>query len=305
MAFLTQTAKATPFFSLSLAGTGISGTGALINSAVSTTSTLTVPITLAANTSIGGSGNITLPDVVSGTGSLTYAGSGLLTLKAANTYTGGTIINSGTLDGSVAGSIPGNVTVSGTGVLELDNATAMFPSATLTLPNSPSANTVNLTFSGTQNIGVLIIGSTRMPAGTYGASATNPNNAFTGSGLLIVTGQAYWDANGTDASSGSGVNGGGSGSWDSSTSDWWVGGNVDTTWPTANNNAYFAGTAGTVTLTASETVNGLIFSTAGYTITNTDGVSVLTLAGNNPIISVPAGNTTIGCTLAESGASEG
>lgn len=114
----------------------------------------------------------------------------------------------------------------------------------------------------------------------------------------------YWDANGTDAGSGSSANGGGSGSWDSSTSDWWVSGNADTTW-TANNIAYFAGTAGTVTLNANETVNGLVFSTAGYTITNTDGVSTLTLATNNPTISVPAGTTTISCNFIGGGLSEG
>ena len=106
-------------YSLSLSGTGISGSGALINSAVSSVSTLTCPITLAAPTTIGGStslGNITLPGAISGLGmSLTYAGTGTLTLSAANTYTGGTIINAGTLDGGVAGSIPGNVTVTGSG----------------------------------------------------------------------------------------------------------------------------------------------------------------------------------------------
>lgn len=122
--------------------------------------------------------------------------------------------------------------------------------------------------------------------------------------VLNARAQTYWDANATDAGSGGSANGGGSGSWDNTTSDWWTGGNVDTTW-TANNNAYFAGTAGTVTLNASETVNGLFFTTAGYTITNTDGVSTLTLAGNNPTISVPAGTTAIGCNIIGGGSSEG
>ena len=67
-------------YSLSLSGTGISGSGALINSVGSSVSTLTCPITLAAPTTIGGStslGNITLPGAISGLGmSLTYAGTG-------------------------------------------------------------------------------------------------------------------------------------------------------------------------------------------------------------------------------------
>jgi autotransporter-associated beta strand protein len=288
-------------YSLSLSGTGISGSGALINSAVSSVSTLTCPITLAAPTTIGGStslGNITLPGAISGLGmSLTYAGTGTLTLSAANTYTGGTIINAGTLDGGVAGSIPGNVTVTGSGVLELDDPAAMSSVATLTLPASPSAPAVNLTFSGTpQTIGILIIGSTAMPAGTYGASASNPGNAFTGSGTLIVTGQAYWDPALAHVSPGSG----GNGSWNTSTPDWFTG-SADTAWP-ADAIAAFAGTAGTVTLATSVNADALTFTTAGYTITNTDGVSVLTLDGNNPTITVPTGNTTIGCTIAESGA---
>jgi autotransporter-associated beta strand protein len=286
---------------LNLSGTGFSNGGALINSAASTTSTLTCSsgVILAANSSIGGSGNITLPGAISGLGmSLTYAGTGTLTLSAANTYTGGTIINSGILDGSVAGSIPGNVTVNGTGVLELDNNTAMSSVATLTLPASPSAPVVNLTFSGTpQTIGILMIGSVSQPAGTYGASANNPGNTFTGPGLLNVTGQADWDPGFADASPGSG----GPGSWNTGTANWFTG-SADTAWPT-DAIADFAKTAGTVTLAASVSADGLTFTTAGYTITNTDGVSILTLDGNNPTINVPSGNATIECTLAESGSS--
>ena len=282
--------------SLSVSGTGIGGTGALINSAALTGPTLTVPITLAGNTTMGGAGNITLPGVISGTGSLTYSGSGLLLLEATNTYSGDTIISSGTLDGNVASSIPGNVTISGTGVLQLDNNAAMSSVSSLTLPASPSAGVVNLNFSGSQTIAVLMIGSTAMPAGTYGASATNPSNAFTGAGLLVVTGQADWDPGHAAASPGSG----GTGNWDTTTSDWFTG-SGDTSWP-ADALAYFAGSAGTVTLAGSVSADGLTFATPAYNVTNTDGVSVLTLDGNNPTIAVPAGNTTISCTIAESGA---
>jgi fibronectin-binding autotransporter adhesin len=285
------------FYSLSLSGTGIGGSGALINSAPSTTSTLTVPITLAANATIGGAGSITLPSVVSGTGALTYGGSGILGLQATNTYTGGTVVTSGTLEATVANAIPGNVTLSETGVLQLDNNTAMSSVATLTLPSSPVASSVNLIFSGNQTIGVLMIGSTAQPAGTYGASATNPNGAFTGIGLLTVTGQAYWDPGHADAFPGSG----GTGSWDVGTPDWFTG-SADAVWP-LDALATLAGTAGTVTLAANVNADALSFTTAGYTVTNTDGVSVLTLDNNNPEINVPTGNTTISCTIAESGTS--
>jgi autotransporter-associated beta strand protein len=287
------------FYSLSLSGTGIGGTGALVNSASGSISTLTVPITLAANTTIGGVGSITLPSVVSGSNTLTYSGLALLSLAATNTYTGGSVVTAGTLDVSATGFIPGNVTVSGTGVLELDNNNALSSIATLTLPSSPAAGTVNLGFSGTQVIGVLMLGSTVQPAGTYGAvgsGATYTSATFTGGGILSVTGTAYWDASLLNAVPG----GGGSGNWDTSTASWFNG-SADASWP-LDALATFAGSAGTVTLAASVGANELTFATPGYVLNNTDGTSVLTLDNNTPTINVPTGNTTITCTVAESGA---
>jgi autotransporter-associated beta strand protein len=113
------------------------------------------------------------------------AGGGKLTLSAANTYTGGTTIDAGTLD--VSGSIKGNVNNTG-GTLKLDNASALASGATLTLASSPAAGAVNLSFSGTQNIGALYFGTTQKAAGTWAASgAAHNNTAFTGSGVLNVT----------------------------------------------------------------------------------------------------------------------
>ncbi|MGZ4973407.1 MAG: beta strand repeat-containing protein, partial [Limisphaerales bacterium] len=236
------------FNKLTLSGNG-SGSGALINSAASTTSALTASIVLAGNTTIGGAGNITLPSVVSGTGVLTYAGTGTLTLSAANTYSGTTVVSAGLLDGTVNGAIPGNVTVTGTGTLSLDTAAILSPTAILTLPASPGTGIVNLNFSGTQTISALFIGTTSMPGGTYGApgsGATHENAAFQNVGILYVA-QTFWDANHTDANSQSSANGGGSGNWNNATANWWISGNADTIW-SAGNVAYFSGTAGTVTL---------------------------------------------------------
>ena len=133
-------------------------------------------VTFATGLNSAGAGALTLSDT---------AGGGTLKLSAANSYTGGTTINAGTLE--VSGSIAGNVTVNG-GVLKLDNTTALASGATLTLPGTPSASQVNLNLSGgTQNISALYFGTTQMAAGTWGASGAQHNNAaFTGSGLLNV-----------------------------------------------------------------------------------------------------------------------
>lgn len=62
------------------------------------------------------SNNITYAGVISGSGSLTQAGTGQLTLTGTNTYTGGTIISAGLLqigNGGTTGSISGDITNDG------------------------------------------------------------------------------------------------------------------------------------------------------------------------------------------------
>jgi autotransporter-associated beta strand protein len=120
-------------------------------------------------------------------GGLTKSGLGTMHLDTANTYSGGTTITAGTLEGGVASSIPGNVTANA-GTLKLDNASALASGATLTLPSLPGAGAVNLSFPGTQSISALYFGTTRKAAGTWAASVTTHNNAaFAGSGILNVT----------------------------------------------------------------------------------------------------------------------
>ncbi len=62
------------------------------------------------------SGTVTLPGVISGSGSLSQVGNGTTVLANDNTYTGGTTISAGTLqlgNGGATGSIVGNVTDNG------------------------------------------------------------------------------------------------------------------------------------------------------------------------------------------------
>src|SRR5205085_4668973 len=72
---------------------------------------------LAGNIEIDGNGSITfnqatdqtLGNIIAGNGSIIQNGPGTLTLSGANSYTGGTIINAGTLQGTTI-SLKGNIT---------------------------------------------------------------------------------------------------------------------------------------------------------------------------------------------------
>ncbi|MEI6603702.1 MAG: autotransporter-associated beta strand repeat-containing protein [Verrucomicrobiota bacterium] len=82
---------------------------------------------------------------------------------------------------------------------------------------------------------------------------------------------------------------GGSGNWNvNSTADWWNG-TADVIWPAlggTNDDAVFAGTAGTVTLTSAITANDLTFNTTGYILS---GAQTLTLNGTSPTLTTGSG----------------
>jgi autotransporter-associated beta strand protein len=101
-----------------------------------------------------------------------------------------------------------------------------------------------------------------------------------------------WDSNGPSTGTG------GTGAWNTSSSNWWN----NTTFQQWNNlnfdNAIFGGTSGTVTLEAPISVHNLNFSASGYTLNGSE----LTLGGPKPTITInPAVTTTINSLLAGSG----
>jgi fibronectin-binding autotransporter adhesin len=111
----TGTGNATNFVlagaRLVTAGTGYTSAPTVTaGSGAATFATTPAGVQLAADSSVGGTGNITLPLITGGFG-LTKVGSGNVTLTGANTYTGTTAISAGTLGGT--GSIAGPLTVAG------------------------------------------------------------------------------------------------------------------------------------------------------------------------------------------------
>jgi len=80
---------------LTLNGTGISSSGALINSSATAVS-YSGNIVLGSNSSIGTTGNITLSGIISGGFGLTKVGAGTLAVPINQTYTGKTVVSAGT-----------------------------------------------------------------------------------------------------------------------------------------------------------------------------------------------------------------
>jgi autotransporter-associated beta strand protein len=143
-------------------------------------------------------------DNVSGSGTiaLTKTGAGRLFLggSSANTYTGGTTVSAGllALQKSSGYAIPGNLTVDG-------------PALVCVLAPNQIAPTSSLTFSGTQNGGLLLYGNTVTLANlnsTSGGSVGNTAGVLDkGNGTLVVNnaGDNYYNGVIYDNNSGSGT----------------------------------------------------------------------------------------------------
>ncbi|MEI7686973.1 MAG: hypothetical protein WCL32_18290, partial [Planctomycetota bacterium] len=85
---------------------------------------------------------------------------------------------------------------------------------------------------------------------------------------------------------------GGTGTWDTSTTNWWNG-STNVTWPavsTLDDDAVFGLNPGTVSLNANLNANDMAFNASGYLITGS-GNRTLTLDGTTPTVTVGAGLT--------------
>lgn len=133
---------------------GALGTGAITNNA-----------TLVLNRSDA----LSVPNTISGTGSLIHNGAGTVTLGGTNTYTGGTTVNAGVLaiDGDSL-SDDGQLVISGTGKVDVTN---------------------------NETVQKLFFGASEQAIGTYGATGSGAtfidDTRFSGTGIVTVTGAGY------------------------------------------------------------------------------------------------------------------
>jgi autotransporter-associated beta strand protein len=113
---------------------------------------------------------------------------------------------------------------------------------------------------------------------------TNAAPPYAPSGVTL-----YWDPSGKKASPGSG----GTGNWDTSSTNWWMSGSTNVIFSPSGDYAVFSGAPGTVTL-VSATADGLTFDTNGYTI---GGSGTLVLNSPGDIIVSSNATATISCVL--------
>jgi autotransporter-associated beta strand protein len=204
---------------LSLTGTGAVGAGALYSTpGAGNTATLSGAVTLGGSTMVDsgsgtlvlsggitgsgdnltltGAGNTTISGaIVTGAGGVTLSGAGTTTFSGANSYTGTTTVNSGTLNLSTT-AVDGNLTISG-GTVN-DNASNQIATTSTLAVNSGSFNLLGHTESvwnlsgipgGTVALGAGTLTVVGTGASTFGGSITGTGTlANTNTGELILTG---------------------------------------------------------------------------------------------------------------------
>ena len=194
------------------------------------------------------SGSVTFSGAISGTGSLVQLGGGTLILTADNTYTGGTIVNAGTLqlgDGTNTTSLAGANGSNG-------------------FPGGAGKDAVTVNNSATFN--VMTNASVSGGAGGVGVGLTHPGNggeavSFSAGGSLTNSGTISGGAGGEGAQIANGGNGGEAVSFS-------AGGSLTNSGTISGGAAGTAGPFGGVNGTGGF---GVLFSGAAGTLTNQSG----------------------------------
>lgn len=234
---------------------------------------------------------ISFDGVVSGSGGLTQEGSGTLTLTAANTYSGATIISAGVLALSGSGSIANSTRVTDTGTLDVSAAGASIKSLTgtgtvqlgsQTLTLTSGADTFSGVIAGTGNVVLLAGTQTLTGANTYSGSTiisggvlrlgqSEINNAITDNATLSFYSASAIAMNGVVSGSGAVTQ---------------TGGGVTTITTAQNYSGATTIAMGTLALSGS----GSIVSSSGVTDNATFDISAVT--GDASIVSL-AGTGTV------------
>ena len=145
---------------LTLSSSGISNSGALVNSNTTATASVAGTVTLNdTSTGLGGSGTTNLTGLVTGSGGLTKWGEGTLTLSGSANYGGITSIQAGTL--------------------RVQNPSVLV-SSTLQSSNSASSAAFDMGTSGTYSTGFLLLGQIFR----IGTSGTGPATLAVANGML-------------------------------------------------------------------------------------------------------------------------
>ncbi len=157
--------------------------------------TFTGNLALSANRTLtfSGAGTVTFgTGIISGTRSVTKAGTGTLSLNGSNTFSGGLIVNAGAV-------VLGGNTAAGTGTLSLGTATVQAGGAARTLTNAVTLKG-NTTFSGAY--GLTFTGATAVAA----TRTLSVSNTTTFSGLISGAGGLSKNGAGTLTLSGTAAN---------------------------------------------------------------------------------------------------
>jgi autotransporter-associated beta strand protein/YVTN family beta-propeller protein len=261
--------------------------------------------------------NAILSGIIGGTGGLTKSGTGTLTLSGANTYSGGTTVNAGTLQAGAANVFGNNsaMTVASGAVLDLNSfnqtlgslagaSNVTLGTATLTAGGDNTSTTFSGVISGAGSLvksgtGTLTLsgsntysGATAINAGTLRAGAAN---AFSSNSASTVAAGATLDFNGFNQTLGSLA---GTGNMALGAATLTIGGdNTDTTFSgvtSGTGSLIKNGTgktilSGTNTYTGDTQINGGILSVNGSTTSNALVNSGGTLGGSGTI----GGNVTV------------